>query len=262
MDSFEFNKIIGGLLGTVFVVFTLGIVSDAIFASPIPEKPGYAIEVAEDDQGGGDAGGGEAAETPIAALLASASPDAGAAVFKKCAACHTVDNGGANKAGPNLWDVVNRPVASHEGFAYSTAMKEFSQGGSVVWDYEHLSNFLHSPKGYIKGTAMGFAGLKKAEERANVIAYLRTLSDSPAPLPEANAAPAAENASAPADAAPATEGAAAPAEAAPAEAAPAEAAPAEAAPAGEAAPAEAAPAEAAPAGEAAPAEGGQAAPAQ
>jgi cytochrome c len=241
MNSFEFNKIIGGLLGTVFVVFTLGIVSDAIFASPVPEKPGYAIVVAEAEHGGGEAAGGETAETPIAELLAGADATAGAAVFKKCTACHTVEKGGANKVGPNLWDIVNRPVASHEGFAYSAAMKEFAQGGSVAWDYDHLSHFLLSPKGLVKGTAMGFAGLKKPDERANVIAYMRTLSDSPAPLPEAGAAPAAENASAPAEgAAPApAEGAAAPAE-------------------GAAAPAEGT----APAEGATPAEGAQPAPAQ
>jgi len=208
MDSFEFNKIIGGLLGTVFVVFTIGIVSDTIFASPAPEKPGYAIEVAEEQDGGGEAAGGEPAETPIGTLLASADATAGATVFKKCTACHTAEKGGANKVGPNLWDIVNRPVASHEGFAYSAAMKEFAQGGSVAWDYEHLSNFILSPKGLVKGTAMGFAGLKKPDERANVIAYLRTLSDSPAPLPEAGVAPAAENASAPAEGAAPSEGAA------------------------------------------------------
>jgi cytochrome c len=234
MDSFEFNKVIGALLGTVFFVMSIAIVSDSIFAAPIPEKPGYIIEAAEEDHGG--AGGGETvAEEPIATLLASASPDAGAAVFKKCVACHTPESGGANKVGPNLWNIVNRPVASHEGFAYSAAMKEFSQGGSVVWDYEHLSQFLLAPKAYIKGTAMGFAGVKKTDERANLIAYLRTLSDSPAPLPAAPV-PAAEGVSAPADGAPA----AAPADAAPAEAAPADAAPVEpAAPA----PTEAAPAE-------------------
>jgi cytochrome c len=226
MDSFEFNKVIGALLATVFVVFSVAIVSDSIFATAAPERPGFAIEAAEPEQGG-EAAGGAPAEEPIAVLLANADPAAGQAVFKKCAACHTDDKSGANKVGPNLWNIVNRPIASHEGFSYSAAMKEFAQGGSVVWDYEHLNHFLASPKGYIKGTAMGFAGVKKADERANLIAYLRTTADSPAPLPEAGAAPAPSDASAPAEggAAPA-EGGAAPAEggAAPAEggAAPAE----------------------------------------
>ena len=227
MDSFEFNKWLGAFLGTVFVVFSVAIISDGIFAAPHPEKEGFAIEATEAEA----AGGGPAAPTeePIAVRLASADAAAGQAVEKKCAACHTVDKGGANKVGPNLWSIVNRPVASHEGFAYSGAMKEFAQGGSVVWDYEHLDHFLASPKGLVKGTAMGFAGIKNPTERANLIAYLRTFADTPAPLPEAPAA-AAEPASAPADGA-----------------APAEAAPAEAAPADAAAPAEAAPAAAEPA---------------
>ena len=233
MDSFEFNKVLGALLGTVFVVFSVAIVSDSIFATPAPEKPGFAIQAAEPEQGGGEAaGGGGAAEEPIAALLAKADATAGQAVFKKCAACHTDDKTGANKVGPNLWNIVNRPIASHEGFSYSAAMKEFAQGGSVVWDYDHLNHFLASPKGYIKGTAMGFAGVKKADERANLIAYLRTTADSPAPLPEAGAAPAPTDASAPAGGAAPAEGGAAPAEgAAPAQPAPAEPAPAQPAPA-------------------------------
>lgn len=235
MDSFEFNKLIGALLGVVFIVFSISLVSDAIFAAPVPEKPGFIIEAAEEEHGGGAA---EApAEQSVLPLLASASAEAGAAVFKKCAACHTDDSGGANKVGPNLWGVINRPVASHAGFAYSAPMKEFAQGGKVVWDYEHLDHFLASPKALVKGTAMGFAGLKKVEDRAAVIAYLRTTADSPAPLPEASAAPAApaaENASAPAEGAKPAD-AAKPAEgAAPAEAAkPAEGAapaPAQAAP--------------------------------
>jgi cytochrome c len=220
MDSFEYNKLIGAFLGAVFVVFSVGIVSDAIFAAPHPEKEGFIIEAAEPEAGAG----GEAApaEEPIAVRLATADPVAGEAVHKKCTACHTTEKGGPNKVGPNLWDIVNRPVASHEGFAYSTPMKEFSQGGSVVWDYDHLDQFLTSPKGLVKGTAMGFAGVKNPAERANLIAYLRTLADTPAPLPEA---PAAEPAAAPAGEAPATEPAA-PAEAAPVEPAPAPAEPA------------------------------------
>lgn len=225
MDSFEFNKLIGALLGAVFIVFSVSLISDAIFAAPIPEKPGFAIEAAEEPEAG--AGGAAApAAVPIATLLATADAAAGEVVFKKCAACHTGDKGGANKVGPNLYGIVDRPVASHEGFGYSGAMKEFAQGGTVVWDYDHLNHFLLSPKALVKGTAMGFAGLKKDDERANVIAYLRTLADSPVPLPAA--APAAENVSAPAGgAAPAAEGAApAPAEgAAPAPTAPAPATP-------------------------------------
>ncbi|WP_432285172.1 cytochrome c family protein [Aminobacter sp. BA135] len=199
MDSFEMNKVLGGLLGTAFVVFSISLVSDAIFAAPVPEKPGFAIEAAE--EGGAGAGGGEAAPAavPVAQLLASANAEAGAAVFKKCTACHSIEKGGPNKVGPDLWGVVNRPIASHEGFGYSGAMKEFSEGGKVVWDFEHLNHFLTSPKGFIKGTAMGFAGIKKDDERANLIAYLNSQSDSPAPLPAADAAPAATPAAAPAE---------------------------------------------------------------
>ncbi len=211
MDSFELNKLLGGLLGAAFVVFTIGIVSDSIFASPAPETPGFEIVAAEPEEGGA-ASEGPSVE-PIAVRLASADASAGEAVFKKCAACHTNENGGANKVGPNLWDVVNRPIASHEGFSYSGAMTEFSEGHSVVWDYEHLDHFLESPKGYIKGTAMAFAGVKRPEERANLIAYLRTLSDSPAALPEVQETEAAEAPAAEAPEADAGAGEEAPAEA-------------------------------------------------
>lgn len=202
MDSFEFNKLIGGLLATVFIVFSIGLISDAIFASPHPEKPGYAI-VAAEPEAPADGGGEAAAAESVLPLMASADSAAGAVVFKKCAACHSDDASGGNKIGPNLWGVVNRPVAAHEGFAYSAAMKAHAETNKT-WTYEDLDHFLTSPKGFVKGTAMGFAGLKKVEERANVIAYLRTQADSPEPLPDAAAAaPAPADAAAkPADAAP------------------------------------------------------------
>jgi len=180
MESFEVNKLLGALLGTIFVVFSVALLSDSIFYSPHPEKEGFKIEATE------AAAPGEApkADEPIGPLIAKADPKAGEAIFKKCMACHTAEKGGPNKTGPDLWDLVNRPIASHEGFAYSAGMKEFSQGGTVKWDYDHLNHFLTAPQAYVKGTAMTFAGLKKAEDRAAVIAYLRTMSDNPAPLPQ------------------------------------------------------------------------------
>lgn len=188
MDSFEFNKIAGALLGTVFVLFSISIVSDAIFATPSPATPGYLIEADEVEAAAGGGGASPAAPEEIGPLLAEADVDAGEAVFKRCTACHTVDQGGPNRVGPNLWDIVDRPIAAHEGFSYSAAMTEFSQDGSVVWDYEHLNGFILAPRSYIKGTAMTYSGLKKLDDRVNLIAYLRTLSDDPAPLPEPSAA--------------------------------------------------------------------------
>ncbi|WP_027142078.1 cytochrome c family protein [Mesorhizobium sp. WSM3626] len=219
MDSNEVNKLLAGLLGTVFVVFSVGLVSDALFASPAPEKPGFAIEAAEPAEGG--AAAPAAAEKPIADLLASASVDQGAAIFKKCQACHSGEKGGPNKVGPDLWDLVDRPVAEHEGFAYSAGMKEFSKGGSEKWTYDNINHFITSPKKFVKGTAMGFAGLPKEEDRANVIAYLRTLSDNPKPLPAPGAAADASAPAKPADGAAPAKPAAPAASAAPAPAAPA-----------------------------------------
>ncbi len=184
MDSFELNKIFGAVLAVLFLILGVSFLSEGLFESHKPEKPGFIIEVAEDD--GHSSGGAEkkkAGPEPIAALLADADIEAGKKVAKKCAACHSFDKGGASKVGPNLYEIVNKPIAGVSGFGYSTAMTDYAAGQK--WDYDQLNKFLFKPKALIKGTAMGFAGLKKTKDRANIIGYLRSLADSPAELPAA-----------------------------------------------------------------------------
>jgi cytochrome c len=184
MDSFELNKLIGALLGVVFIVFSVSLISDAIFSPHAPETPGYAIEVVEAEAG---AGGEEAPQVDIAAMLQVADAGAGEAVFRRCASCHTIEEGGANRVGPNLWDIVNHPVATREGFSYSAALREFSEGGQNLWNYEDFWAFLAAPRSFVPGTTMAFAGLRNPEEKANLIAYLREQSNDPQPLPEPTA---------------------------------------------------------------------------
>lgn len=189
MDSFEYNKIIGALLGTIFVVFSIALLSDAIFSSPKPEKPGFAIKAEETAAAGGAAK--PAAPVQIAPLLAKADPKKGEQIFHRCEACHDGTKGGPNKVGPNLWGVVGRPIASHPGYSYSAGMKKFSDDSKKHWTYQLISEFITSPRKEVPGTAMGFAGLDDPQDRANVISYLRTLSDNPEPLPSPDAAKAA-----------------------------------------------------------------------
>lgn len=179
MDSFEFNKIAGAILGTLLLVMGLGIVAESIFHGGTMETPGYVVDVPESDASTQTAAA--PAEEPIAVLLASATAEAGESVAKKCAACHTFVEGGANKVGPNLWNIVNATPAANDSFKYSSAMQAY--GSENVWAYENLASFLASPKKYMKGTSMGFVGLKKPNDRANMIAYLRSLSNAPAALP-------------------------------------------------------------------------------
>jgi cytochrome c len=182
MDSFELNKIMGAILGTLLVLLSVNIVAGGIFASHKPAKPGYDIAVVEAPAGAKAAA--PEPEVPIAQLLASASAEKGASVAKKCLACHDLKKGGPNKVGPDLYGIVGRERAHHEGFAYSAAMK--AKGGK--WTFEDLNHFLTSPRSFIPGTAMAFAGISKASERADLLAYLNTLSDSPQPLPKAEPA--------------------------------------------------------------------------
>ena len=182
MNSLEFNKIAGALLGTALLVFGLNELSKIIYHAPKPEKQGFAIEVAEATPAAGDAAAATPAEPAesLGKMLASADPTKGQAVFKTCQACHDGSKGGPNKVGPNLWGVVGRMHGSHEGFSYSEAMAALKD---KPWTYEALNTFITSPKTAMPGTKMGFGGLKKDTDRANLLAYLQTLSDSPVPFP-------------------------------------------------------------------------------
>lgn len=184
MNSFELNKVLGALLGTCLVLVAVHIASGAIFEQEKPAKPGYVIEVkAEGPQGAAPAA---AKETPIATLLASASADRGANVAKQCQACHNFQEGAGPKIGPDLYNVVGRQVASVSGFNYSGPLK--SKGGT--WSFDALNAWLTKPSAYVPGTAMTFAGITNEKQRADVIAYLDTLSPSPVPLPKAEGAAA------------------------------------------------------------------------
>ncbi|MBR1285020.1 cytochrome c family protein [Bradyrhizobium sp. AUGA SZCCT0177] len=180
MDSFELNKIIGAILATCILVLVTSFAANAIFAPHLPEKPGFEIAVKEVAQGG--AKEAAAPSEPIEKLLQTASVEKGLGAAKKCAACHTFEKGGPNRVGPNLFGVINEKKGEGKaGFNFSAAMK--GKGGT--WTFDDLNKFLANPKAFIPGTAMGFAGISKDSERADVIAYLATLADKPVPLPTA-----------------------------------------------------------------------------
>ena len=215
MNVFRFLiKLASGFVAALVLVFGINYTASFLFSTSAPAQPGYEIAVQE----GGATAAEAPREIPIEELFAQASIERGEKVAKKCAACHNFKEGAGSKVGPELYGVVGRQTATFPGFKYSDAMK--AHGGS--WDALMLNTYLTNPKAEVPGTSMAFAGLPKAAERADLIAYLNSLSANPKPLPTAAAA-------APAQAAPAAEAPAAPAEA--------PAAPAAEAPAAEPAPA-------------------------
>jgi cytochrome c len=179
MDSFEFNKIAGAVLATALTVFGLQEVSGAIFQTHHGEKPGFFIEVAEASEAAAAAiPAGEIKS--VGTLLASADPVKGAAGAKACQACHDFTKGGPKKTGPNLWDIVDRGIGTKEDFKYSAG---FAALAGKTWTYDELNAFLTAPKAHVKGTTMSFGGIKNDEKRADVLAFLASLSDAPKPFP-------------------------------------------------------------------------------
>jgi len=180
MDSFELNKILGAVLGTCLILLVTSFAASALFAPNKPEKPGFEIAVKE-EAAGGEKAAAAAPPEPIEKLLQTASVQKGEQAAKKCAACHDFTKGGPNKVGPNLFGIVGDKKGEGRGFNFSAAMK--AKGGT--WTIDDLSQFIDNPKGFVPGTAMGFAGIQKDSERADLLVYLNSLSDSPQPLPTA-----------------------------------------------------------------------------
>jgi cytochrome c len=179
MDSWEWNKIAGAILGTLMFVLVVSFVAEAVYETPAPAKPGYVVDVPED-----------AAVTSAATSTAEPLPDFGKVlpaadlvhgkeVAGRCQQCHDETKGGPNKVGPNLWGVLGRARATHPGFDFSSAMN----ANHDPWSFDKLFRYLKAPQLEVPGTKMSFAGLRSTQDRIDLMAYLRTLSDNPAPIP-------------------------------------------------------------------------------
>jgi len=182
MSGLEVNKIIASVIVAILVVVIIGYAADILMNTHPDENKevAYKIELpVSNPSENTPAVQMETTIEPISALLMNASIEKGEKIYKKCGSCHNYQKGSANKVGPNLWNIINRSKASVDGFAYSDSLAKF--GG--IWSYEELAAFVYKPKEYIVGTKMNFAGLKKVEDRANLVLFLRDQSDNPAPLP-------------------------------------------------------------------------------
>ena len=180
MDSFELNKIIAAVLLTALIVIGINKFADTVFQVEKPKQSAYKVEGVElASSARKTTEVKEVVQHDIKEILALGDVTHGEKVFKKCSACHIIAKGGKNLIGPALYGVVGRPVASVDGYAYSKALIAHGKN----WSYEELNGFLLKPKSYLKGTKMAYAGLRKDKDRASVILYLNSQSDSPLPRP-------------------------------------------------------------------------------
>ena len=181
MSGLEVNKILASIILAILVVTVIGHLGDILVnvKHHEMEETAYKIDVPESGDAVSEATPKEEVIEPISSFLANASLEKGEKLFKKCSACHNYEKDSANKVGPNLWNLINRPKANVEGFAYSKALAEY--GGK--WGYEELAEFLYKPKQFVKGTKMNFAGLNNVQDRANIVLFLRQQSENPVPLP-------------------------------------------------------------------------------
>ena len=179
MDSFELNKVIAAILMVVLLVIGLGKIADGIFHVNKPENPGYKVEIENQSTATTSQTSQVVEKIDITTLMAQGDIVKGEKVFKKCAACHSINKGGANKIGPALYNVVGRKVGGVDGYKYSKALASYGK----EWTFEELNGFLTKPSSYLKGTKMSYAGLRKEEDRASIIKYLNQKSDNPKLLP-------------------------------------------------------------------------------
>jgi len=193
MDSWEWNKIAGAVLGTLIFILVIRFATEALFEPQLPAKEAYHVEgvnVAAAAGGGEAAAPAEETMPDWGTVLPKADVAGGKAISARCEQCHDISKGGPYKIGPELYGVVMRPRATNPGFSYSTAMS----ASHDAWSYDNLFKFIKLPQSYVPGTKMTFAGLRSADDRINLIAFLRTQNDSPPPIPApapAKAAPAA-----------------------------------------------------------------------
>jgi cytochrome c len=186
IDSYTLNTVAGWVLGTGLLVFGLNALAGIVYHAEAPERPGMVVEIAEIAPAVDEAPEEEAPS--IAELLAMADADRGQAAARACQACHTFDQGGPHRVGPNLWDIVGQPIAHHDDYSYSDALQAMS---GDTWTYEALDGFIRNPRGFAPGTKMAYGGMQRDDQRADLLAYLRSLSDDPEPLPEPTAEEAA-----------------------------------------------------------------------